>query len=370
MRSTSTSVRAAIVALLAVATVAIQARAASFVALAGDGYRATDVSADGSVVTGFRQDATVTPRVWRNEVPEPVPTLPGGGFFTTADAVSADGSVVVGGSGEISEAYRYEDGTTTGLGFLPGAPVSSASGANGVSADGAVIVGYSEGPNGLEAFRYEGGVMVGLGDLSGGSFQSVALDVSGDGSVVVGSSISALGTEAFRWSNGTMEGLGDLPGGAFGSVAHAVSADGSVVVGRANGGSNAFRWKDGVMTDLGTLGGPGSTRALDVSGDGAIVVGRSGGVAFVWDENNGMRLLADVLVNDFGLDLGFFTSLLEATAISPDGRTIVGYGEYQTHPLEPVELRSFIAVIPEPASAALVGLGLLGLAACRRRAAV
>jgi len=58
--------------------------------------------------------------------------------------------------------------------------------------------------------------MVGLGDLPGGSFSSYADGVSANGSVVVGYGNSANGNEAFRWTQGTgMVGLGDLSGGIF-----------------------------------------------------------------------------------------------------------------------------------------------------------
>ena len=55
-----------------------------------------------------------------------------------------------------------------------------------------------------------------LGDLPGGEFRSVANGVSADGSTVVGFSGLGAGQEAFRWtSGGGMVGLGDLPGGLF-----------------------------------------------------------------------------------------------------------------------------------------------------------
>jgi uncharacterized membrane protein len=79
-----------------------------------------------------------------------------------------------------------------------------------------------------------------LGDLPGGSFQSDALGVSADGSVVVGFSDSSSGIEAMRWtSGGGMESLHDIliAGGATGvtgwtlATAVAVSADGRTIVG-------------------------------------------------------------------------------------------------------------------------------------------
>jgi len=51
----------------------------------------------------------------------------------------------------------------------------------------------------------------GLGDLYGGIFRSDAKGVSADGSVVVGWSDSVSGYQAFRWEAGVMTGLGYLP---------------------------------------------------------------------------------------------------------------------------------------------------------------
>jgi probable HAF family extracellular repeat protein len=167
--------------------------------------------------------------------------------------------------------------------------------------------------------------MVGLGDLPGGIFSSFAWRVSADGSTIVGESTSASGNEAFRWtSGGGMVGLGDLPGGTFYSVAHDVSGDGSTVVGY---GVHAF-----------------------------------GQEAFVWDATHGMREL-DTVLKDLGLRpalLGW--TLRSARAISDDGLAIVGYGWNPNGDLE-----AWLAIIPEPGTASLLGVGLLGLAAGRRR---
>lgn len=84
--------------------------------------------------------------------------------------------------------------------------------------------------------------------------------------------------------------------------------------------------------------------ANDVSGNGELVVGstqkrtpchvcdcpsffcgRVEDISFLWDEQRGMRDLADVLQYDYGLDLGDW-DLREATAISDDGTTIIGNG--------------------------------------------
>ena len=109
-----------------------------------------------------------------------------------ARAVSADGKVVVGSrfverSG--IEAFRWtaEEGVV-GLGDLPGGDFDGE--AFDVSADGTVIVGGSDSNLGglSEAFRWTANTgLVGLGALPGGR-DSVAYGISGDGLVVVGES--------------------------------------------------------------------------------------------------------------------------------------------------------------------------------------
>jgi len=309
--------------------------------------------------------------------------LPGGIFSSGAAAVSADGSTVVGAGNSASgqEAFRWTSASgMVGLGDLPGSDFLSF--ALGVSADGSVVVGASRSSSGslyLEAFRWtSGGGMVGMGNLS-----EYAWDVSADGSVIVGDGGSDLGREAFRWTSASgMVGLGDLPGGYFSSEAHGVSADGSVVVGRSDSGLpeafhwtsasgmiglgdlaggmytseaydvsadgstvvgwassdsvpggawEAFRWTSASgMVGLGFLPGGNYSVAYDVSSDGSVVVGFSriadfSFKAFIWDPNNGMRNLKEVLVNDHGLDLTGWT-LTRARGISDDGLTIVGTG--------------------------------------------
>lgn len=133
-----------------------------------------------------------------------------------------------------------------GLGHLPGGNLSAA---NAVSADGSVIVGYSSSNLvGAEAFRWTaGGGMVGLGLLPGGH-QSIANGVSADGSVVVGG-----GDEAFRWTAGTgMRRLWEVllaqgvdptaEGWTQLTSASAVSDDGNTIVGYGarNGHVEAF----------------------------------------------------------------------------------------------------------------------------------
>ena len=140
----------------------------------------------------------------------PLGDLPGGAFKSSASGVSADGSVVVGGSTYsvygYTQAFRWtSDGGMVGLGYPPGEPlVEPFSTATGVSGDGLVVVGagsfdyrYSD-----EAFRWtSGGGMGGLGDLPMPFFREAAYGVSHNGSVVVGVIESDDSYEAFRWTS-------------------------------------------------------------------------------------------------------------------------------------------------------------------------
>jgi len=339
--------------------------------------------------------------------------LPGGNFRSTARAISADGSTVVGSSSsafEDGEAFRWtSDGGMVGLGDLPGGGFRS--GASAVSPNGSVIVGGSESASGFEAFRWtSGGGMVGLGDLSGGSFQSGAGGVSADGMVVVGSSNSVAGQEAFRWTSGTgmvgldasenrqfvtasdvsadgsiivgggslrsravailrtpegeLVGLGNFFGGVGGSSATAISDDGSVTVGYSpfTGGLAGFRWSDdgrGLVRLEDLPGGNFISIPRDVSADGSVIVGSgtsaTGSEAMFWTADRGMRSVRDFLLTA-GLTEPDDWTLSETTGVSADGRTIVGWG---TNPNGDRE--AWIATVPEPSTLVLAAIGLAAL---------
>jgi hypothetical protein len=86
--------------------------------------------------------------------------------------------------------------------------------------------------------------------------------------------------------------------------------------------------------------------AYGASADGSVIVGGSG-VAFLWTAADGVRALKDVLEDDYGLDLSGW-GLTVATAVSPDGTVIVGYG---TNPQGQEE--AWRAVLPEQCAEAL-----------------
>ena len=82
------------------------------------------------------------------------------------------------------------------------------------------------------------------------------------------------------------------------------------------------------MTGLGTLPGGWISKASDISADGAIIVGSSDSStdtqAVIWDAE-GIHSLKDLLTQRFHINLDGWR-LEEATAISDNGREIVGNG--------------------------------------------
>ena len=378
-----------------------QASATSFQGLGslmpGGSSAANGVSADGSTVVGVSDymegptnDDTGTQAFRWTSATGMVGLGDPTGLGSSANAVSANGTVVVGGSGADMNpfAFRWTGSGLDAIGGLAGAH----SRANGVSADGSTVVGESVTASGpYHAFRATGGGANDLGALSdGGSF---ANGVSADGSVAAGWTYGpgSMDAQACVWrKDGQLVGLGDLAGGTilggFNSTATAVSADGSVVVGESIVSAStfhAFRWTDpgaGVdpstgMVDLGALG-DGSSKAYAVSADGKVIVGDSG-EAFIWTPDGGMQSLRDLLDVKYGLgqELAGWT-LFAATGISADGLVIVGTGIDPDQQAEAwiADLRptgEADGAVPEPLTilGALAGMASLGGYVRRRRLA-
>lgn len=250
-----------------------------------------------------------------------------GGEQSGASALSADGRVVVGWSEDINgiaKPFRWEDGLMVALGLTPTNPWVASHAAD-VSADGSVVVGRLL--QFAKAFRWEQGAIEWLWDGGGGADSGIASGVSADGSVVVGETTfwehaGAIGRwKATRWEapdyqREFLETVSDRS-----SSAYDVSSDGSVIVGMTSAleedpYDQAFRWEDGVMVGLGALGGKESA-AYAVSADGSVIVGSSEDIngdrrAFRWE--NGV-------MDDLGT-LGAGNS--SAWDISADGSVVVG----------------------------------------------
>jgi uncharacterized protein YhjY with autotransporter beta-barrel domain len=302
-------------------------------------------------------------------------TSPSPGRGTIAAGLSGNGLVAVGsgwpegfgppvvGTTPERQAFRWTAaGGTVGLGFLPGSTIRS-SFATGASWDGSVVVGAgaflaSYAPEiHQEAFRWTAaGGMQRLG--LGGYTDSVANGVSADGSVVVGSlSASGVGgavtrfpVQAFRWTPaGGLERLGFLPG-AQTSAAAAVSGDGTVIVG--NSGREAFRWTaaDG-LRGLGLPDDPvwPSAAARAVSYDGTVIAGDWSAFpvtqAFVWTAGSGMLplgFLPAVAPPEWQASPGLVHPYSSVRAVSADGAIVVGTSgvlQARASPLPQVQTR-------------------------------
>lgn len=263
-----------------------------------------------------------------------------GGAVSYGNAISADGSVVVGSSAILRDAHTHAFRWTLARGMedLGTLMADQNSYGSSVSGDGRVVGGFApaEGSN-VHAVRWSagsaGGSMLDCGTLGGKD--SLALAMSADGSMVAG--FAALPTasrgHACLWYFGAtgqrILDLGSLGGQE--SKCYGMSTDGSVLAGVTDiPGSNstrAFRWTlaDG-MHELGTLGGA-SSRAFAISAGGGAIVGysdvvtsggpgsgSSGGRAFRWTAAQGMQNLGTI---------GGVASA--AYAVSADGRVVAGY---------------------------------------------
>ena len=258
------------------------------------------VNQDGSVIVGSGSANSSNAMRWTvGAGVEDLGNYSGVGGFSVARGVSADGLTVAGQNtkqstfGSRFDAMRWSGPAgsvvTTPLGFLPN-PTQLFAGANDISADGLVIVGYSRSTVGQEGFRWIDDGNPSTADMSSmGTATSFASAVSSDGRFAVGGGVAG---EAFLWDNAdpnSVVHLGDLPGDAFSSRGNDVSADGSIVVGESASSTGAQRDE-----------------------------------AFIWDAVNGMRRLQDVLEAE-GIDLMGWT-LATANGISDNGSTIVGWG--------------------------------------------
>jgi len=280
------------------------------------------ISADGSTIVGGMVGSPSQAYRWTEPGGfEGLGTLAGGD--SQAFGVSADGSVVVGISTFVAgEAFRWTTGgDMQPLGFLPGGAFSTA---QAVSADGQLVVGYGTSINTTghadEAFRWSAsdGMLHSLGDLAGGPFNSRAFGVSPDGLVAVGESDSDRGFDAFRFTD-SIQSLGD-----FNATAHAASGDGSRIVGEADFGlgptDEAFIWdadhglrrlasvlSDDPHVDL-TGWSLGPARAISADGDTIVGSGTHGTQTEAWlarlPEPDAARLQGAALAALFALRTG------------------------------------------------------------------
>ncbi len=341
--------------------------------------------------------------------PPVVTILPAG---TAAYKVSDDGSVVVGVTTTGAFRWTIQDGFKVIPGAASGTLAAVSGDGTGLTAD--VLDAASK----QHAATWNGkswDLLPTTGLASCDAFLLNAYDMNFDGSVVVGLAwFPACKARAFRWDpvNGTVD-LGTLVAGRS-SRANGVNGDGTIIVGwqdLASGQRRGARWDNGVETYMppyvapsGTIyqvgealgcntggdqivgynvfnapGGPawhfnGVTNTVEalqnlpefgaqdalasgVSEDGTIVVGTSGGIpigrkAIIWINGVGQNL--KTYIESKGGSIAPYTSLGTAMDISPDGRTIVGWGSGAGNP------PGWIVHFPAECPADLSGDGAVG----------
>jgi uncharacterized membrane protein len=335
---------------------------------------AYDVSSDGSVVVGGGRDPD-SPLIgfrWTEaEGSERIGPVPGATLMQ-AYTVSGDGNVIFGDrerdsgipGAQSAEVFRWtRAGGLVPLGGRP--PRALQAHVARSNHDGSVAVGWYWEPAG-DSFRQWAVRWTPAGEQDLPSIpghNSEANDVSDDGSVIVGASGTGAYFRAVRWTGAGIEPIAPAPTpGDYNtrSVAMAVSGNGRVISGYLGIGAEAFRWtaSEGLV-GLGPM--PGVFWPQSIDEDGSIIVGtgtdRDGYVqALIWDADHGVRPLQTVL-EGLGVDTQGIT-LNTASAVSADGRTIVGW-DYQRG--------AYVAVIPEPAGLAALASTALATLRVRRR---
>lgn len=309
------------------------------------------ISKDGQVVVGWGVvSASYDTVAFRWTAEEGMAQLP----FPVSSDLSADGSVVIGyvlTGPSAYEAIRWSsEAGIEPLGFLGNGDTSVA---EAVSGDGSVIVGESNSvaggyPLGPFVWKTSTG-MFPIDPLSHlESFSTSCFAVSADGSTAVGDGPNAMGkNEAYYWreDTGTVA-IGADPSEK--SSAYAVSNDGAVVAGvqhPPSGPCNSpFRWTSATgMLLIGNCGGP----AYAISGDGELIGGLNvyaGGPddAAIWDPQHSWRNVHQML-EDAGVHSADGWYLEAAYRVSSDGQTWLGYG------YDPLGYsQAWLAFIPRP----------------------
>ena len=315
------------------------------------------VSANGRVVIG--QDANVGRAFqWTRE----------GGLYTFgndndmpafsgANAVSADGTWVVGGS--TGGAFRWHGtGTFESIVNLP--PPFTGGTATGVSADGTAVSGYSGGASGFDP----------IGPwywTQAGGFQAIPIDnasavgISRNGAVVVGTTRDAF--RGFTWTpGGGLRALQAPAGAPFPTTsATAINFDGTIVVGNSGGGTPTV-WRNEVPSVLPNLPGYGFTPAC-LNDVGTIIAGSAVNNqaiphAMIWTPSRGTELFTTYLAS-YGISFPAGYQPRSISGVSADGLTFCGYGD------NGVFAQGFVITVPSPSAFALFGV-ILSVAHPRR----
>jgi probable HAF family extracellular repeat protein len=357
----------------------------------GSFSKAHGVSGDGNVAVGESHTASgnTHPIRWQVGSIRDFGTLRGDGYSAVARAMSYDGGVVVGSSDnefvtqpylvippygptgsplhiDVTEAFRWEADDMAGLGVPEEEACSigcmccwsepGESDAVDLSEDGAVALVNTGFYGTSRANRWFDG---GLTQIDAGGADAFGVALSGEGLVAVG---VRLLDPPEGWLASWSPGGDPYPEVTLPGIPSDVSTDGEVVFGYigAIGDQLGYRWTSGGSTNI-----PGGIPTA-TSGDGHAAVGQSAGLASVWDRTNGWRDLEATLISLYSLDSELAGwQLIEATGISDDATTIVGYGtnpggdtEAWAVALPPNFFPAELAIIPAMSTNRLLAFGL------------
>jgi len=306
----------------------------------------------------------------------------GGGFYwmptrgvifnggESSEDVSGDGRTIVGiakDAGGIRQAaiwLRRTEWQRLGSFSPTAAPCDGyLSAAYGVSRDGQVVVGLGwDGCTLSHAFRWTpANGMVDLGSSVQGR-SSLASSVSGDGKVVAGYQQAANGVrQGARWLNGRQELIPGVDG--YVGQASGTNIDGSIVVGRQcrpfleNDDQSAWVWTAQAGTTclpaprkitvpgvgVGPVVGVEAKATSDdgqVIGGGQDIGGSADSNAIVWIGGRPAYLKDLLRANGVPNAFATWVNTGEITGMTPDGRTLVGWGAAGTG------FRGYIVVLP------------------------
>jgi probable HAF family extracellular repeat protein len=282
--------------------------------LGGNQSEAFGVSDDGKIVVGYARDSTFDDVAFKwtiNGGMQNLGTL--GGIGSEASGISADGSTIVGFASDSNQVYRAFKWTEAG--GMQDIGAGDYSKATGVSSDGSYItVNVNQ-----DAFRWSESGMINLGTLGGNS--SGAAAISHNGNIITGYSYTSSNDPyAFRWT----EGAGMINIGTYYSFALGISGDGRTITGFETGSAGlyrAFKWQVPNVFQMNIAGNFSS--GWDASYDGKYIVGDGANGAFRLSDDYGLEFFNSTYSNLLAQGSEFYT----ATAVSDNGRYVVGYGK-------------------------------------------
>lgn len=291
------------------------------------------ISGDGTTIVGYCEDSALPERAFRWKAGA-IESLDDEGLGSAAYGVSANGQVIV---GSVTRTDDFDGNTPEPAAWTNSvlevylsdadrnnATTDSPSVLTDVSASGTIAIGVT-GANGLAYWDVTSATLYGPEPVTlwfapyGGEMNAI----SDAGTTMTGNYGSPSSHSAVYWTEaGGKDGLTTLA--VTGNVPAGLSADGSTVVGRSN--NQAVVWSSPEETPE-LLGAAGT--AVAASADGGLIVGvgdlgGAGNEPFITDRTDLVGLTQALL--DAGVTLTGWT-LTHVTDISSDGTRLVGSGK-------------------------------------------